>query len=144
VDAVLGGWTASAIYWYYAGTRLHFGQMDVVGDPKLDNLDKWGLMFNPSAFKFISDAAYKVRTNPRTYDGVQGPGYKSMDLNVAKFFRITERIRLEFKMEAYNFANTFTGADPNVTVTSSSFGRVTAMAAGSQGREMQYNMRLHF
>jgi hypothetical protein len=101
-------------------------------------------MFNPSAFQFIQDNAYKVRTNPRTYDGVQGPGYKSMDLNVAKFFRISERIRLEFKMEAYNFTNTFSGADPNLTVTSSSFGRVTAMAAGTGGREMQYNMRLHF
>jgi hypothetical protein len=144
VDGILGGWTASAIYWYYAGTRLHFGMMEVLGDPKLDNLDKWGLMFNPSAFKFIQDNAYKVRTSPWTYNGVQGPGYKCMDFNVAKFFRITERIRLELKMEAYNLSNTFTGADPNVAVTSSAFGRVTAMAAGSQGREMQYNMRLHF
>jgi hypothetical protein len=144
VDAVLGGWTASAIYWYYAGNRLHFDIMDVVGDPKLDSPDKWGLMFNPAAFKFIADNAYKVRANPRTYSGVQGPGYKSMDLNLAKFFRITERVRLEFKMEAYNITNTFSGADPSVGVTSSSFGRVTAMAAGTQGREMQYNVRIHF
>jgi len=67
-----------------------------------------------------------------------------MDLNLAKFFRITERVRLEFKMEAYNITNTFSGADPSVGVTSSSFGRVTAMAAGTQGREMQYNVRIHF
>jgi len=144
VDAVLGGWTASAIYSYCAGSRLHFDIMEVAGDPKLDNPDKWGLMFNPAAFKFIPDNAYKVRANPRTYAGVQGPGSKNMDLVLAKFFRITERLRIEFRMEAYNFTNTFSGADPSVGVTSSSFGRVTAMTAGSQGRELQYNIRIHF
>jgi len=144
VDGILGGWTTSAIYWYYAGTRLHFGQMDVVGDPKLDDPDKWGLMFNPAAFKFIPDAGFKVRSNPRTHAGVQGPGYKSLDVSLAKFFRLTERFRVEFKMEAYNISNTFAGADPSTDVTNSAFGRVTRMAAGTKGREMQYNMRIHF
>jgi hypothetical protein len=144
VDAMLGGWTTSGIFWYNAGNRLQFGHMEVIGDPKLDTPDKWGLMFNPGAFRFIPDAAYKVRTNPTTYPGVQGPGHKSIDLNLAKFFRITERLRMEFKMEAYNLTNTFTGGDPSTNVTSSAFGRVTSMAAGAQGRELQYNITLHF
>ena len=67
-----------------------------------------------------------------------------VDFNVAKFFRVNERVQLEFKMEAYNLTNTFSGADPNLTVTSSAFGRVTNMAAGTQGRELQYNFRIHF
>ena len=144
VDAILGGWTSSAIYWYYAGNRLRFGQMEVVSDPKIDNPDKWGLMFNPAAFKFIPDSPYRVRTNPKSYPGVQGPGYKSIDLNAAKLFRVTERIQLEFKIEAYNFTNTFTGANPSTSVISPAFGKVTAMGAGTQGRELQYNMRIHF
>ena len=144
VDAVLGGWTVSGIYWYYAGNRLRFGQMDLVGDPKIDDPDKWGLMFNPQAFRFNANAAFEVRTNPKSYPGVQGPGYKNLDFNVAKFFRVTERFRLEFKMEAYNLSNTFSGADPNLSVTSAAFGRVASMAAGTQGRELQYNLRLHF
>ncbi len=144
LDGVLGGWTTSGIFWYYAGNRLHFGHMDVVGDPKLDSPDKWGLMFNPAAFKFIPDNGFKVRTNPRTYAGVQGPGYKCLDLNVAKFFRLTERFQVEFKIEAYNLTNTFTGRDPSTDVASSSFGQVTRMAAGTKGREMQYNIRIHF
>jgi hypothetical protein len=143
-DAILGGWTTSAIYWYYAGNRLRFAQMDVVGDPKIDDPDKWGLMFDPTAYRFNANAAFEVRTNPKSYPGVQGPGYKNVDLNVAKFFRINERFQLEFKLEAYNLSNTFSGADPNLTVTSAAFGRVTGMAAGTQGRELQYNLRLHF
>ncbi|MBI3280564.1 MAG: TonB-dependent receptor [Acidobacteria bacterium] len=143
-DAILGGWTMSGIYWYYAGNRLRFGQMDVVGEPRIDSPDKWGRMFDPNAFRFNSNAAFEVRTNPKSYAGIQGPGYKNIDFNVAKFFRISERIQLEFKMEAYNLTNTFSGADPVLNVTSSAFGRVTAMAAGTQGRELQYNLRLHF
>jgi len=144
LDAVLGGWTVSAIYMYYAGNRIRFDFLEVVGEPKIDNPDKWGLMFNPSAFNFVTDNAYKVRTNPKSYPGVQGPGYKNLDLVLAKFFRITERLRVEFRMEAYNSSNTFTGRDPNTTFGAAAFGRVTAMAAGTQGREMQYNIRIHF
>ena len=144
LDAVLGGWTTSAIFWYNAGDRLLFGMMDVVGEPAIDNPNKWGYMFDPKAFQFIPDNAFKVRTNPRTYPGVQGPGYKSVDLTVAKFFKVTERIQLELKMEAYNVSNTFTGANPNLDVTNAAFGRVTAIRAGTLGRELQYNMRIHF
>ncbi|MEK7408338.1 MAG: carboxypeptidase-like regulatory domain-containing protein [Acidobacteriota bacterium] len=144
VDGILGGWMASWIYWYYAGNRIRFGMMEVTGDPKIDNPDKWGLMFNPNAFRRIPDAGYKVRANPKWHPGVQGPGYKSLDLNLSKFFKVTERVRLEIKMESYNFTNTFTGGDPVTNVESGSFGRVTSIGAATQGREFQYNMRIIF
>ena len=144
IDAILGEWTASGIFWYNSGNRLQFGHMELVGDPKINNPTKWGYMFNPDAFRLIPDAAYKVRTNPVTYPGVLGPGYKSVDLNLAKFFQIKERARIEFKMEAYNLTNTFTGGDPNRNVASAAFGMVTTMAAGAQGRELQYSVALHF
>jgi len=144
LDGILGGWTTSFIYWYNAGDRLRFGMMEVVGEPKISNPDKWGYMFNSKAFQFIADSGFKVRINPKSYPGVQGPGYKSLDLTLSKFFRVTERVQLEFRMEAYNATNTFTGANPSTDVTAATFGRVTAMRAGTQGRELQYNMRLHF
>jgi hypothetical protein len=144
VDAIIGGWTTSWIYNYRAGERLRFGIMDVVGDPNAIDKDKWGYIFNPDAFAFNPDQNFIVRSNPKSYAGVNGPGLKNLDLNVAKFFPITERIRIEFKMEAYNVTNTFTGANPSTSITSSTFGRVTAMGAGARGREFQYNIRLHF
>ena len=151
-DAILGGWTISWIYNYRAGDRMRFsnagnintGIMEVVGDPKLDNPDKWGLMWNPDAFEFIPNASFVVRTNPKSYPGVQAPGLKNLDVNVAKFFNITERIRLEFRLEAYNLTNTFLAAPPTTNVTSATFGRVTAQQNGTLGREMQYTIRLHF
>ena len=83
-------------------------------------------------------------TAPKEKASNYQPGHKSLDMTLAKFFNLTERFRLELKMEVYNLTNTFTGADPNTSVTSSSFGRVTSMARESPGREFQYNIRLHF
>lgn len=144
IDAVIGGWVTSWIYNYQAGEQLRFGMMEVVGDPRIDNPDKWGYMFNPDAFRFIPNNDFQVRTNPVTYPGVLGPGLKNLDVNIAKSFNLTERYRLEFKMEAYNLTNTFNGANPTTAITSGNFGRVTNQAAGQLGREFQYNIRLHF
>ena len=143
-DTILGGWTTSWIYNYRAGDRMRFGIMEVVGDPALGNPDKWGQMWNPDALQFIPDNGFKVRTNPKSFAGVQAPGMKNLDLNVAKFFNVTERVRVELKLEAYNISNTFTGRDPSTNVTSSNFGVVTRQARGTLGREMQYNIRIHF
>jgi len=142
VDAIVGGWTTSAIYYYNSGELLRFGQMDVVGDPHIDNPSKWGLMFNPQAFR--QSAAFTPRTNPKWFPGILGPGYKNMDATLAKSFSLTERFKLEIKMEAYNVSNTFTGANPNLSVTSSTFGRVLTQVSGINGREFQYNLKLHF
>jgi hypothetical protein len=142
VDAIIGGWTTSGIYFYNSGELLRFGQMDVVGDPHIDNPSKWGLMFNPQAFR--QSAAFTRRTNPKWFPGILGPGYKNLDLTLAKSFRLTERFQLELKMEAYNASNTFTGANPNLSVTSSTFGRVTSQPNGINGREFQYNLKLNF
>ena len=142
VDAVVGGWTTSAIFYYNAGELLRFGQMDVIGDPHIDNPSKWGLRFNPQAFR--QSPPFTMRTNPKWFGGILGPGYKNLDVTLAKFFRLNERFQLEFKMEAYNISNTFTGANPDLTVTRSTFGRVLTQVSGITGREFQYNLKLHF
>jgi hypothetical protein len=145
VDALIGGWTTSWIYNYRAGERIRFNDvMNVNGDPNAIEKDKWGYMFNPDAFEFLSNANFVVRTNPKSFPGVLGPGLKEMDITLGKFYNLSERFRLELKMEAYNVTNTFTGANPVTSVTNSAFGRVTAMGAGARGREFQYNIRLHF
>jgi hypothetical protein len=69
---------------------------------------------------------------------------KNLDINIAKFFNVTESVRVELKLEAYNLTNTFLAAPPTTNVTSSNFGRVTGQQSGTLGREMQYNIRLHF
>jgi hypothetical protein len=142
VEAIAGGWTASAIYYYNSGELLRFGQMDVTGDPRIEDPSKWGLRFNPQAFR--QSPAFTQRVNPKWFPGVLGPGYKNMDVTLAKAFRLTERFTVELKMEAYNVSNTFTGANPDLTVTRSTFGRVLSQLSGVNGREFQYNLKLQF
>ena len=142
VDHIVGGWTASGIYSYNSGTQLRFGALDVIGDPKLENPSKWGAIFNNNAFRVLP--AFTVRTNPKTMPGIIGPGFKNLDLTLGKFFSLTERFRLEVKMEAYNISNTFNAADPSTAISNANFGRVSQQAPAYYGREFQYNLKLHF
>ncbi|MCC6857420.1 MAG: carboxypeptidase regulatory-like domain-containing protein [Bryobacterales bacterium] len=139
LEAVLGGWSTSWVLFYNSGTFLRFGQMIAEGDPVLENpvRDKW---FDTSKFK--RPEPYTPRTNPYQYEGLTGPSRFDLNTTLAKNFRLTERFRLEFRLEAYNMTNTVQWANPNVTVTSSLFGRITSQA--NVGREVQYAARLHF
>jgi hypothetical protein len=80
--------------------------------------------------------------NPWQYAGVTGPSNWSADLTLAKFFPITERVRIEFRMEAYNVTNSFIPSAPIADVLNTAFGRSTNQ--GNLGRELQYTARLHF
>jgi hypothetical protein len=142
VDYIVGGWAASGIYSYSSGTLLRFGALEVVGDPHVGNPSKWGLIFDPNAFRQLP--AFTVRTNPKTIPGIVGPGFKNLDLTLGKFFNLTERFRLELKMEGYNISNTFNAADPSTTFGNANFGRVSQQAPAFYGREFQYNLKLHF
>jgi hypothetical protein len=80
----------------------------------------------------------------QTIPGILGPGFKNLDLTLGKFFALTERFRMELKMEAYNVSNTFNAADPSTTFSNANFGRVSQQAPAFYGREFQYNLKVHF
>jgi hypothetical protein len=140
VNAILGGWSSSWIFTYNSGDFLRFGQLNVNGDPAISNPTR-SRYFNTSVFS--PPTPYTPRTNPWQYPGVTGPRFGNLDATLSKFFPLMgERLRLEFKMEAYNLSNSFMAADPSVDVYSSLFGRSTGQV--NQGRQMQYTLRLHF
>jgi hypothetical protein len=141
VDGILGGWSASGIFLYTSGVFLRFGAMEQVGDPVLDDPSD-AARFNTAAFKVIQP--FTRRSNPLWYEGVTGPGFRNIDMTLQKEFPITERVRFELKMEAYNFTNSFNGANPSTDVNSSVFGRVVQQAAGYYGRQLQYSGRFRW
>ena len=57
-------------------------------------------------------------------------------------FKARERLKFELRGEAYNLLNAFTGADPDVSVTSATFGKITAERSGIFGRQIQFSGRL--
>ena len=140
VDLLLGGWSTSQIFQWNSGSYLQFGQMKVSGNPVISDptKDRW---FDTSVFSKAD--AYTPRTNPWTYSGLTGPGYWNIDSTLAKEFPLTERFRLELRIEAYNATNSFMAGNPGVDVLNPAlFGKSTTQA--NTGREMQYTLRLHF
>lgn len=139
LNAIVGGWSTSSILLWNSGSFLRFPQAIVEGNPKVDNptRNQW---FNTSSFKVPE--AFTPRTNPWQYPGLTGPRYWQLDGTLSKYFPVTERFRLEFKLEAYNLTNSFMPGNPDTDVYSSLFGRSTSQA--NWGREVQYSLKLYF
>jgi hypothetical protein len=79
------------------------------------------------------------------YDNVKGPNTVNFDVTLNKMFPINERFKFEMRLEAYNLANTFFGADPSTDPNNAAaFGRVLAQRAGFFGRQLQYTGRIYF
>ncbi|HLH29645.1 MAG TPA: TonB-dependent receptor, partial [Terriglobia bacterium] len=60
---------------------------------------------------------------------ITGPGFQDVDFSLAKSTAIKERVSLQFRAEAFNVLNHPNFAQPNQTVTSADFGRITATRA---------------
>jgi hypothetical protein len=71
-----------------------------------------------------------------------GPISSTLDATISKKFNLRESLRLEFRLEAYNAFNGINWSNPNISVTSSDFGRTIAQA--NTGRRLQYMFRLEF
>jgi hypothetical protein len=140
LNAIIGGWQTSHLLLANSGNNLRFGQMITDGSsPKLDHRTPQK-MFDTS--KFQKPEPYTPRLNPWSYPGVNGMKFWNLDSTLSKMFPLKEGINLEFRAEAYNSVNCFIWADPNMTVTSSLFGRSTNQM--NRGREMQMSLRVLF
>lgn len=77
--------------------------------------------FNPAAFSLPPMGTYGNLGR----DALYGAGLGSVDFSIFKRTPITERIMSEFRVEILNLFNRNNWANPNVTFTSGSFGRLT-------------------
>ena len=78
-----------------------------------------------------------------------GPGLGNLDLSLFRKFRVTERVKGEFRVETFNFTNTPAFGNPNITVGSVDFGKVTGIrdaigSGGTGGRVIQLGLKISF
>ena len=59
---------------------------------------------------------------------IEGPPFQKIDLSMARVLRLAEQRTLEFRAEVFNVFNTFNWGDPNTTLESPLFGRITTQA----------------
>ena len=141
LDALVGGWNLASTMTWHSGTLLNFGGMLVTGDPVISNPGPSG-WFNTSVFKQLP--AYTRRTNPWFYSNIRGPKYFNIDGTLNKDFSVTERIRFQLHMDAFNALNNMNYNNPNMNVTSSQFGKSTDIYPQDFGRRLQLGLRLTF
>ena len=85
----------------------------------------------------------------RSLPDVRGPGIVDFDLSVIKDTAISERLKLQFRAEAFNFVNHTNLGNPNASFSagayglnnSSTFGLITS---ARDPRIMQFGMKLMF
>ncbi|AMY11746.1 TonB-dependent Receptor Plug Domain protein [Luteitalea pratensis] len=160
VNAVLADWNLTGIYTIMSGqpftvtsgvdnarsgTGTQFA--DQVGDPELssdrpksERLAQW---FNTSAFTVNALGTFGNAGR----NSLRGPDFQTLDLGLHKTFSITNRVRTQFRLEAFNALNRANFNLPEGNRSSSNFGRITAANAaggGSDPRILQLALRTWF
>ena len=141
LDAVVGGWNLAGTMTYHSGTLLNFGGMLVNGDPHIKNPGPNG-WFDTSVFKQLP--AFTRRTNPWYYSDIRGPQFVNIDGTLNKDFAVTEKIKFQLHMDAFNALNNMNYNNPNMTFGSSQFGKSFDIYPQDFGRRLQLGMRVEF
>lgn len=149
-DALAGGWSIGGITTISSGQPFGItvqgdpantgdtNRPNVLGDPHLSGSQR-------SADRWF-DTSLLVRNDPFTYGNAGRniltlPGRINTDLGLFKLFRITERVGLQFRFEAFNVANTPPLGNPNTTLGDQNFGRIQS---ADRPRNLQFGMKVLF
>lgn len=148
---VVGGWQLSPIF--SAQTGLPFTpavagnpanttggiRPDRIGDGNLPRgqrtPERW---FDAQAF--VVPAAFRFGNSGNFI--LNGPGLINLDATVARTFSITERVRLDFRAEFFNFLNDAHFLFPNATVNQPTAGVISQTS--DSARQIQFGLKLIF
>ncbi|MEK7408108.1 MAG: hypothetical protein AAB225_23805 [Acidobacteriota bacterium] len=70
--------------------------------------------------------AWNIRAFPSRFNNLRQAGTNNFDISILKDTSLTERARVQFRVEFFNALNHPQFDDPNTGPTSTSFGRITA------------------
>lgn len=148
VDAVLGGWQLGGVFSKSTGepfTVVSGGGLTNAGGADRPNrirhgnlpsgertIDRW---FDVGAFTLQPQYTYGNSGRNILF----GPGVTNLDFSLAKYFAITERVRLQFRAEAFNSTNTPAFGNPNVNITSPAVGTINS---AGEPRRIQFGLKL--
>ena len=150
--AAIGGWQINSILVWATnlpvtvvnGTKDYSNQGYGSGDRP--NQVASASLASPSISEWFNINAFQSQTfgtlgNSRRND-VYGPHQRHFDFSVFKTFPIHERFTGEFRAEAFNLTNTPNYAEPNVSLGSSSFGKISSTS--QDPRDIQFALKLLF
>jgi hypothetical protein len=155
---LLGGWQANGILTLQTGTPVIVTQnvnntnlgsagqrpdnngtsAKITGGTTNDRLAKW---FDTSVFSFARP--FRFGSTPRVLPDVRNPGIRTLDFSLFKDFMLTERLKLQYRAEAFNLTNTPNFAAPGAQLgNAAAFGIISGLAVSP--RQVQMVLRLEF
>jgi hypothetical protein len=165
VGKVLGGWQTSGIISYFTGLPFSVtsstydpagiglipalvagGRPSLLCDPNENaphTIDQWfnGNCFTPQTAAGATGIANVAGNAPRGV--VDGPPTSRVDFTMAKNFRFSENVSIQFRAEAFNVFNhtNFRGLSTSRAITNTTFGQVTSFR---DPRVMQFGLKFIF
>jgi hypothetical protein len=95
-------------------------------------------LFNTSVFS--QPDAFTFGTTGRTLPDVRSPGIVNFDFSLLKKFRLTERVKLEFRPEFFNLFNTPQFGLPGTSFGTAQFGVISSQA--NSPRQIQFGAKI--
>ncbi|MBI4891002.1 MAG: carboxypeptidase regulatory-like domain-containing protein [Acidobacteria bacterium] len=152
---MVGGWQISTIGQMQSGQPLRIrGASNQMAD-RPNSTGQSAKIDTPSAQRwfntdvFINPVDFTFGNVGRTLPDVRAPGTFNWDLSAIKNTRITERVNLQFRVEAFNFLNSVNLGAPSTSFSpgaggknvSATFGTITS---ARDSRSIQLGMKLLF
>jgi len=156
-DEVLGGWQVNSLIALGTGTPFdvtvnglrpdYKGGVTVGSETQASNGNVVWLNVPANAFA----AAPNTRPGTLARNYFHGPGYRTVDASIFKNFTITERVKAEFRTEAFNLLNTPQFVNPNTDLggfnnglpSNTNFGQINGTRQKSE-RQIQFALRFTF
>lgn len=160
VRGVFGGWQVNAIANFASGvpftvydsanvsmqgsapeiTGFYSSRPDAVSGANSGprTVDQW---MSRAAFRRLDPQTDAGRFGNAGRNTVRGPGIANVDLSFLKTIGLTERVRLQFRAEAFNIANHANFGLPENDIASPNFGRILSAASP---RLIQFGLKLLF
>lgn len=155
-DLILGGWQVNGITTLQGGNPLQISASN-----NLSNFDFQTLYANTNGQNatlhgdihkrlneyfnkadFSQPEPFHLGNGPAYYDNLRGPGLNSTDLSLFKEFNSFERLKVQFRAEAFNAFNHVQFGNPDTGVTDASFGEITSQ--NNAPRQVQFGLKLLF
>ena len=150
VRGILGGWTTAGILTLSSGRLVNLsvqGNPANTGSPNRPNvLRDWRLSSSERSLDEWFDTSAFVKNDPFTFGNaarnlIEAPGRVNLDFAIYKTFNFTERLRLQFRTEAFNITNTPFFGFPNAQVGNANFGQISS---AGRPRNLQFGLKLIF
>jgi hypothetical protein len=156
---VIGGWRLAGIQVYQSGFPIELLRnnplpiFNGITRPTISTFDNWrgpiaGSKFDPAVDRFLQPASFfgpqpqdfgnATRHNPK----VRTPWGLNENISIAKTFRITEGLRLDFRAEAFNLFNRTIFGTGSTNLNAATFGQVVNQT--NTPRQMQGGLKFYW